>query len=37
MARLTEAEQQEIVRYVEVGKPLPDKLLDSFREYKGEI
>jgi hypothetical protein len=25
MSRLTEQEQQEIIRYIEVGKPLPDK------------
>jgi len=25
MARLTEQEQQEIIRFIEAGKPLPDK------------
>jgi len=25
MAKLTEQEQQEVIRYLEAGKPLPDK------------
>ena len=25
MSKLTEQEQQEIIRYMEAGKPLPDK------------
>ena len=38
MSRLTEQEQQEIVRFVEAGKPLPDKyrflLFDDKREVE---
>jgi DNA methylase len=38
MARLTEQEQQEIIRFVEAGKPLPDKyrflLFDDKREVE---
>ena len=38
MAKLTEQEQQEIVRYIEAGKPLPDKyrflLFDDKREVE---
>jgi DNA modification methylase len=38
MARLTETEQQEIIRYLEAGKPLPDKyrflLFDDKREVE---
>ncbi len=36
MARLTEQEQQEVIRFIEAGKPLPDKyrflLFDDKRE-----
>jgi hypothetical protein len=38
MARLTEQEQQEIIRFIEAGKPLPDKyrflLFDDKREVE---
>jgi hypothetical protein len=38
MARLTEPEQQEVMRFVEAGKPLPDKyrflLFDDKREVE---
>jgi hypothetical protein len=38
MPRLTEQEQQEIIRFIEAGKPLPDKyrflLFDDKREVE---
>lgn len=38
MSKLTEQEQQEIIRYMEAGKPLPDKyrflLFDDKREVE---
>lgn len=38
MPKLTEQEQQEVIRYIEVGKPLPEKycflLFDDKREVK---
>jgi len=38
MARLTEQEQQEVIRFIEAGKPLPDKyrflLFDEKREVE---
>jgi hypothetical protein len=38
MAKLTEQEQQEIIRFIEAGKPLPDKyrflLFDDKREVE---
>ena len=37
MARLTEQEQQEIVRYIEAGKPLPDKYRFLLFEDKREV
>ena len=37
MARLTEQEQQEIVRYIEAGKPLPDKYRILLFEDKREV
>ena len=36
MPRLTEQEQQEILRYVEAGKPLPDKFRFLLFEEKRE-
>ena len=33
MPRLTEQEQQEIVRFIEADRPLPE----GFKEYKGKI
>jgi hypothetical protein len=39
MPRLTEQEEQEIIRYIEAGKPLPDKyrflLFEDKREKNG--
>src|SRR5437016_13246418 len=37
MARLTEQEQQEIVRYIEADKPLPDKYRFLLFEDKREV
>ena len=37
MARLTEQEQQEIIRYLEAGKPLPDKYRFLLFEDKREV
>lgn len=37
MARLTETEQQEIIRYIEAGKPLPDKYRFLLFEDKREV
>ena len=37
MARLTEQEQQEIIRYVEADKPLPDKYRFLLFEEKWEV
>ncbi|OGT88362.1 MAG: DNA methylase [Gammaproteobacteria bacterium RIFOXYD12_FULL_61_37] len=37
MARLTEQEQQEVIRYLEAGKPLPDKYRFLLFEDKREI
>ncbi|HCC55401.1 MAG TPA: site-specific DNA-methyltransferase [Desulfobulbaceae bacterium] len=37
MARLSEQEQQEIVRYIEAGKPLPDKYRFLLFEDKREV
>jgi len=37
MPRLTEQEQQEIVRYIEAGKPLPDKYRFLLFEEKREV
>ncbi len=37
MARLTEQEQQEIIRYLESGKPLPDKYRFLLFEEKREV
>ncbi len=37
MARLTEQEQQEILRYLEAGKPLPDKYRFLLFEDKREV
>jgi adenine-specific DNA-methyltransferase len=37
MSRLTEQEQQEIIRYVEAGKPLPDKYRFLLFEDKREV
>ncbi len=37
MARLTEQEQQEIVRYIEADKPLPDKYRFLLFEEKREV
>lgn len=38
MAKLTEQEQQEVIRFIEAGKPLPDKyrflLFDDKREVE---
>jgi hypothetical protein len=32
MLRLAEQEQQEIIRYIEADKPLPDKLFEGKRD-----
>ena len=37
MSRLTEQEQQEIIRYLEAGKPLPDKYRFLLFEDKREV
>ena len=37
MARLSEQEQQEIIRYIEAGKPLPDKYRFLLFEDKREV
>jgi hypothetical protein len=37
MARLTEQEQQEIIRYIEADKPLPDKFRFLLFEDKREV
>ncbi|MFW0861893.1 MAG: site-specific DNA-methyltransferase, partial [Dethiobacter sp.] len=37
MAQLTEQEQQEIIRYLEAGKPLPDKYRFLLFEDKREV
>ncbi|MBL6934694.1 MAG: site-specific DNA-methyltransferase [Alphaproteobacteria bacterium] len=37
MARLTEQEQQEIIRFIEAGKPLPDKYRFLLFEEKREV
>jgi len=37
MARLTEQEQQEIIRYIEADKPLPDKYRFLLFEDKREV
>jgi len=37
MARLTEQEQQEVIRFVEAGKPLPDKYRFLLFEDKREV
>jgi hypothetical protein len=37
MPRLTEQEQQEIVRYIEADKPLPDKFRFLLFEDKREV
>jgi len=37
MARLTEQEQQEIIRFMEAGKPLPDKYRFLLFEDKREV
>ncbi len=37
MSRLTEQEQQEILRYIEAGKPLPDKFRFLLFEDKREV
>jgi len=37
MPRLTEQEQQEILRYIEAGKPLPDKYRFLLFEDKREV
>ena len=37
MARLTEQEQQEVIRIVEAGKPLPDKYRFLLFEDKREV
>ena len=37
MARLTEQEQQEIIRFIEAGKPLPDKYRFLLFEDKREV
>ena len=40
MAKLTEQEQQEVIRFIEAGKPLPEKfrflLFDDKREVELE-
>jgi hypothetical protein len=37
MAKLTEQEQQEIIRFMEAGKPLPDKFRFLLFEDKREV
>ena len=37
MAKLTELEQQEIIRFMEAGKPLPDKFRFLLFEDKREV
>lgn len=37
MARLTETEQQEVIRFIEAGKPLPDKYRFLLFEDKREV
>ena len=37
MPRLTEQEQQEIIRFIEAGKPLPDKYRFLLFEDKREV
>ncbi|MEO6423523.1 MAG: hypothetical protein ABIR84_12860, partial [Candidatus Nitrotoga sp.] len=37
MAKLTEQEQQEIIRHMEAGKPLPDKFRFLLFEDKREV
>jgi len=37
MSRLTEQEQQEIIRYIEADKPLPDKFRFLLFEDKREV
>ena len=37
MARLTEQEQQEIIRYIEANKPMPDKYRFLLFENKREV
>ncbi len=37
MPRLTELEQQEIIRYIEADKPLPDKYRFLLFEDKREV
>jgi len=37
MPRLTEQEQQEIIRYIEADKPLPDKFRFLLFEKKREV
>jgi hypothetical protein len=37
LPRLTEQEQQEIIRYIEAGKPLPDKYRFLLFEDKREV
>ena len=37
MARLTEQEQQEIIRFIEADKPLPDKYRFLLFEEKREV
>ena len=37
MSRLTEQEQQEILRFLEAGKPLPDKYRFLLFEDKREV
>jgi len=37
MSRLTEQEQQEIIRYIEADKPLPDKFRFLLFEKKREV
>ena len=37
MPRLTEQEQQEIIRYIEADKPLPDKFRFLLFEEKREV
>ena len=37
MAKLTEQEQQEIIRFMEAGKPLPDKYRFLLFEDKREV
>ena len=37
MARLTEQEQQEVIRFVEAGKPVPEKYRFLLFEDKREV